>query len=72
MYPTPQEKETTDTREFVHNKEPAFQRVFETSRRNLNEKNAEKLFTVKVSLPCKQRRRKSFALSFSHRCWNNV
>ena len=38
MYPNPQENETTDIHEFVHNKQQAFQRAFELVRRNLNEK----------------------------------
>ena len=38
MYPNPQENATTHILEFVHNKEPAFQRDFELVRRNLKEK----------------------------------
>ena len=38
MYPSPQEKATTDIHEFVHKKEQTFQRAFELVRRNLNEK----------------------------------
>ena len=38
MYPNPQENATTDTHEFVHNKQQALQRAFELVRRNLNEK----------------------------------
>ena len=37
MYPNLQENETNDFPEFVHNKQEAFQRVFELVRRNLNE-----------------------------------
>ena len=37
MYPNPQEKETTDIHEFLHNKQQAFQQAFELVRRNLNE-----------------------------------
>ena len=38
MYPNPQENETTDIHEFVHNKQQAFQRAFDLVRRKLNEK----------------------------------
>ena len=38
MYPNPHENETTDTHQFVHNKQQAFQRAFELVRRNFNEK----------------------------------
>ena len=38
MYPNPQDNETPDIHEFVHNKQQAFQRALELVRRNLNEK----------------------------------
>ena len=38
LYPNPQENETTDVLEFVHNKQQAFQRAFEIVRLSLNEK----------------------------------
>ena len=37
LYPNPQENETTDIHEIVHNKQQAFQRAFQLVRRNLNE-----------------------------------
>ena len=38
MYHNPQENETTDIHEFVHNKEQAFRRAFELVQRNLKKK----------------------------------
>ena len=38
MYLNPRENEITDTHEFVHNKQEAFQRAFHLVQRNLHEK----------------------------------
>ena len=38
MYPNPQENETMDIHEFVHNKQQSFERAFELVRRNLRGK----------------------------------
>ena len=38
MYSSPQESEATNILDFVHKKQQAFQRAFELTRRNLNEK----------------------------------
>ena len=53
MYPNPQENETTDIHEFVHNKQQAFQRAFELVRRNLNEKQKRRnaIYNKKVHGP---------------------
>ena len=53
MYRKPQENETTDIHEFVHNKQQAFQRAFELVRRNLNEKQkrSKAIYKKKVHGP---------------------
>ena len=53
MYPSPQEKATTDIHEFVHSKQQAFQRAFELVRRNLNEKQKRRnaIYNKKVHDP---------------------
>ena len=53
MYPNPQENETTDIHEFVHNKQKAFQRAFVLVRRNLNEKQKRRnaIYNKKVHGP---------------------
>ena len=53
MYLNPQENETTDIHEFVHNKQQAFQRAFELFRRNLNEKQKRRnaIYNKKVHGP---------------------
>ena len=53
MYPNPQENTTTDIHDFVHNKQQAFQRVFELFRRNLNEKQKRQnpIYNKKVHGP---------------------
>ena len=53
MYPNPQENETTDIHEFVHNKQQAFQRAFEPVRRNLNKKQKRRnaIYNKKVHGP---------------------
>ena len=53
MYPNPQENETTDIHEFVHNKQKAFQRAFKLVRRNLNEKQKRRnaIYNKKVHGP---------------------
>ena len=53
MYPNPQEKETADIHDFVHNKPQAFQRAFELVRLKLNEKQRRRnaIYNKKVHGP---------------------
>ena len=53
MYPNPEENETTNIHELLHNKQQAFQRVFELVRRNLNEKQKRSsvIYSKKVHGP---------------------
>ena len=53
MYPNPEEKEITDIHEIVHNKQQAFQRVFDLVRRNLNKtrKRRNAIYSEKVHGP---------------------
>ena len=53
MFPNPQEIETTDIHEFLHNKQETFQRVFELVRRNLkeNQKCRNAIYSKKVQGP---------------------
>ena len=72
-YPNPQENETNDIHEFVHNKQQAFQRAVEIVRRNLNgkQKRRNAIYSKKSSRPNIQRRTNTFTLPSSHRCWDN-
>ena len=67
MYPSPQENETTHIHELVQNKRQAFQRAFELTRRNLNEKQKRQnaTFSKKGSRSNIQRRKdKKFCFIF--------
>ena len=72
MYPNPQDNETTDIHELVQIKRQAFQRHFEVVRRNLNEKQKRRsaIYSKKFHGPA-YKVGQSFALSSSHRFWDN-
>ena len=71
MFSNPQKTETTDIHELVHNKQQAFQRIFESLWGEQKTKTPKCYLLLKSSRPNIQRRTESFALSSRHRCWNN-
>ena len=69
IYLDPQENETPDIHDFVHNKQQAFQRAFELVQRNLNEKKKANCYIQQKGPRHNiQRSTKSVALSSGHRC----
>ena len=72
MYPNLQETETTDSHDFVHNKQQAFQQVSELVRRNFNEKQNCRIavYNKKVRDPT-YKKEKKFCSIIQHCCWNN-